>query len=233
MELTYQEAGKPLPKAYDGDEGLISFTLEHMEESIMEKVLEQRLRVTGSDTWGTWGEFTKDAKHVALHRQHSRAAAQARRRRGRTLRPRACCRWRESSHPPEGCRAPSSPRSLSSIRGPRRRRARTRAREGAPARATRDATQRHAHRALFAFRSLARTQPPSQARDPRVACARRRGVLTTSPLELRDRLASRRPRRAVAASSLARGSAVLASTARRRTPLAPTAHDVPSEGWPR
>ena len=24
MELTYQEAGKPLPKAYDGDEGLIT-----------------------------------------------------------------------------------------------------------------------------------------------------------------------------------------------------------------
>ena len=31
MELTYREAGKPLPKAYDGDEGLISFTLAHME----------------------------------------------------------------------------------------------------------------------------------------------------------------------------------------------------------
>ena len=66
---------------------------------------------------------------VALHRQRSRAAARARRRRGRTLRPRACCRWRESSHPPEGCRASWSPRSLSSIRGPRRRRARTRARD--------------------------------------------------------------------------------------------------------
>jgi len=25
MELTYQEAGKPLPKAYDGEEGLILF----------------------------------------------------------------------------------------------------------------------------------------------------------------------------------------------------------------
>ena len=44
MELTYQEAGKPLPKAYNGDEGLISFTLGHMEEGIMEKVIEQRLR---------------------------------------------------------------------------------------------------------------------------------------------------------------------------------------------
>ena len=30
----------------------------------MEKIVEQRLRVTGSDTWGTWGEFTKDAKQV-------------------------------------------------------------------------------------------------------------------------------------------------------------------------
>ena len=59
MELTYREAGKPLPKAYDGDEELISFTLAHMEETIMEKVIEQRLRVTGSDTWDTWGEFTK------------------------------------------------------------------------------------------------------------------------------------------------------------------------------
>ena len=64
MELTYQEAGKPLPKAYNGDEGLISFTLGHMEEGIMEKVIEQRLRVTGSDTWATWGEFTKDVKQV-------------------------------------------------------------------------------------------------------------------------------------------------------------------------
>ena len=64
MELTYQEAGKPLPKAYDGDEGLISFTLGHMEESIMEKVIEQRLRVKGSDTWDTWSEFTKDVKQV-------------------------------------------------------------------------------------------------------------------------------------------------------------------------
>ena len=60
LELTYRDASKPLPKAYDGDEGLISFTLSHMEETIMEKVIEQRLRVTGSDTWGTWGEFTKD-----------------------------------------------------------------------------------------------------------------------------------------------------------------------------
>ena len=32
MELTYQGAGKPLPKAYDGDEGLISFTLGRMED---------------------------------------------------------------------------------------------------------------------------------------------------------------------------------------------------------
>ena len=162
---------------------------------------------------------------VALHRQRSRATARARRRRGRTLRPRACCRWRESSYPQEGCRASSSPRSLSLPSADRGDGGRARARE------TRDATQRHAYRALFAIRSLARTQPPSQARAPRVACARHRGVLTTSPLELRDRLASRRPRRAVAASSLARGSAVLASAARRRTPLAPTAHDVPSDGW--
>ena len=64
MELTYQEAGKPLPKAYDGTEGLIFLTLGHMEETIMEKLIEQRLRVTGSDTWGTWVEFTKDAKQV-------------------------------------------------------------------------------------------------------------------------------------------------------------------------
>ena len=64
MELTYQEAGKPLPKAYDGDEGLVFFTLGRMEEGIMEKLIEKRLRVTGSDTWDTWGDFTKDAKQV-------------------------------------------------------------------------------------------------------------------------------------------------------------------------
>ena len=68
MELTYQEAGKPfLPKAYDGDEGLISFTLGRMEEGIMEKLIEQRLRVTGSDTWGTWGDFTKDGGGRSYH----------------------------------------------------------------------------------------------------------------------------------------------------------------------
>ena len=42
MELTYQEAGKPLPKAYDGEEGLIVFTLGRMEEGIMEKLIESR-----------------------------------------------------------------------------------------------------------------------------------------------------------------------------------------------
>ena len=64
MELTYQEAGRPLPKAYDGDQGLIAFTLGQMEEGIMEKLIEERLRVTGSGTWDTWGDFTKDAKQV-------------------------------------------------------------------------------------------------------------------------------------------------------------------------
>ena len=63
-ELTYQEAGKPLPKAYDGEEGLIIFTLGRMEEGIMEKLIEQRLRVANTDTWSTWAEFTKDAKQV-------------------------------------------------------------------------------------------------------------------------------------------------------------------------
>ena len=64
MELTYQEAGRPLPQAYDGDEGLISFTLGRMEEGIMEKLIEQRLRVTNSGTWDTWVEFTKNVKQV-------------------------------------------------------------------------------------------------------------------------------------------------------------------------
>ena len=36
MKSTYQEAGTPMPKAYDGDEGLISFSLRWMEEAIME-----------------------------------------------------------------------------------------------------------------------------------------------------------------------------------------------------
>ena len=36
MKSTYQEAGTPMPKAYDGDEGLISFSLGWMEEAIME-----------------------------------------------------------------------------------------------------------------------------------------------------------------------------------------------------
>ena len=64
MELTYQEAGKPLPKAYDGEEGLIIFTLGWMEERIVEKLIEQRLRDTNTDTWDTWAEFTKDVKQV-------------------------------------------------------------------------------------------------------------------------------------------------------------------------
>ena len=64
MELTYQEAGKPLPKAYDGEEGLILFTLGRMEEGIMEKLIEQRLRVANTGTWSTWAEFTKDVKQV-------------------------------------------------------------------------------------------------------------------------------------------------------------------------
>ena len=64
MELTYQEAGKPLPKAYDGEEGLIVFTLGRMEEGIMEKLIERRLQTTGSDEWDTWAEFTKDVKQV-------------------------------------------------------------------------------------------------------------------------------------------------------------------------
>ena len=59
MELSYQEAGKPLPKAYNGEEGLISFTLGRQEETIMEKLIEQRLRVTSSDTWDTWAEFER------------------------------------------------------------------------------------------------------------------------------------------------------------------------------
>ena len=64
MELTYQEAGKPLPKAYDGEEGLIVFTPGRMEEGIMEKLIERRLQTTGSGSWGTWAEFTKDVKQV-------------------------------------------------------------------------------------------------------------------------------------------------------------------------
>ena len=64
MELTYQETGEPLPKAYDGDEGLISFTLGRMEEGIMEKLIVQRLRVANTDTWDMWAEFTKDVKQV-------------------------------------------------------------------------------------------------------------------------------------------------------------------------
>ena len=59
MELTYQEASKPLPRAYGGEGGLISFALGRMEESIMEKIIEQRLRVTDTDTWDSWAEFTK------------------------------------------------------------------------------------------------------------------------------------------------------------------------------
>ena len=64
MELTYQAAGKLLPKAYDGEEGLIVFTLGRMEEGIMEKLIERRLQVAGTGTWGTWGEFAKDLKQV-------------------------------------------------------------------------------------------------------------------------------------------------------------------------
>ena len=40
MELTYREAGKPLPKAYGSEQGLIAFTLERMDEGIMEKLVE-------------------------------------------------------------------------------------------------------------------------------------------------------------------------------------------------
>ena len=50
MELTYQEAGKPLPKAYDGDGALIAFTIGRIEEGIMEKLIEQCLRVANTDT---------------------------------------------------------------------------------------------------------------------------------------------------------------------------------------
>jgi len=64
MELTYQEAGKPLPKAYESEEGLIAFTLERMDEGIMEKLVEQRLRVADTDTWDSWAEFTSDVKKV-------------------------------------------------------------------------------------------------------------------------------------------------------------------------
>ena len=64
MELTYQEAGKPLQKAYDSEEGLIVFTLARMDEGIMEKLIERRLQTTGSDEWDTWAEFTKDVKQV-------------------------------------------------------------------------------------------------------------------------------------------------------------------------
>ena len=64
MELTYQEAGKPLQKAYDSESGLIAFTLGRMEEGIMEKLIERRLQTTGSDEWDTWAEFTKDVKQV-------------------------------------------------------------------------------------------------------------------------------------------------------------------------
>ena len=65
MELTYQEAGKPLPKAYDGEEGLIVFTLGRMEEGIMEKLIERRLQVAGTGTW--------DVGHVG--RVHERCKA--------------------------------------------------------------------------------------------------------------------------------------------------------------
>ena len=55
-QVKQSHMGKPLPKAYDGEEGLIVFTLGRMEEGIMEKLIERRLQTTGSDSWVTWAE---------------------------------------------------------------------------------------------------------------------------------------------------------------------------------
>ena len=73
MELTYQEAGKPLPKAYDGEEGLIVFTLGRMEEGIMEKLSERRLQTTGSDSW--IGRNTRVLNRSRSHRRMSNRSA--------------------------------------------------------------------------------------------------------------------------------------------------------------